>query len=135
MRESYARPGVLTTPTAAMAADCKTQRSRWAGGAAQIAKKHWRQFLPGTSLLDHDQKREFAFGWLAVRCFQDRRHPGSTAHPADLQCIPRVARPLCLFILVARRCSYWQMLSAMVVFMSVQWTVASAAFQAVLPAN
>jgi len=32
--------------------------------AAQIAKKHWRQFLPGTSLLDHDQKREFAFGWL-----------------------------------------------------------------------
>jgi hypothetical protein len=125
MRKSYARPGVLTTPTAAMAEDCKTQRSRWAGGAAQIAKKHWRHFLPGTSLLDHDQKREFAFGWLnwvrgrnhcrrggaaqsdlgAVRCFQDRCHPGSTAHPADLQCIPRVARPLCLFILIARRCS------------------------------
>src|SRR5258707_137733 len=38
MRKSSARPGVLPTPTAAMAGDCKTQRSRWAGGAAQIAK-------------------------------------------------------------------------------------------------
>ena len=29
--------------------------------------------------------------------------------------------------------SYWQMLGAMIVFMSVQWTVASAAFKAALP--
>jgi cellulose synthase/poly-beta-1,6-N-acetylglucosamine synthase-like glycosyltransferase len=41
-----------------------TQRARWAGGAVQIVKKHWRQFLPGESRLDHDQKREFIFGWL-----------------------------------------------------------------------
>jgi hypothetical protein len=31
----------------------------------QIVKKHWRRFLPGQSQLDHDQKREFAFGWLS----------------------------------------------------------------------
>jgi hypothetical protein len=30
----------------------------------QIVKKHWRKFLPGTSRLDHDQKREFLLGWL-----------------------------------------------------------------------
>src|SRR5580692_1981871 len=43
----------------------KTQRARWAGGAVQIVKKHWRRFLPGGSLLDHNQKREFVFGWLS----------------------------------------------------------------------
>src|SRR6202030_2046871 len=43
----------------------RTQRARWAGGAVQIVKKHWRRFLPGQSQLDHDQKREFAFGWLS----------------------------------------------------------------------
>ena len=31
--------------------------------------------------------------------------------------------------------SYWQMLGAMIVFMSVQWTVASAAFKAMFPAS
>jgi hypothetical protein len=31
--------------------------------------------------------------------------------------------------------SYWQMFGAMIVFMSVQWTVASAAFKAALPAS
>jgi glucan 1,3-beta-glucosidase len=31
--------------------------------------------------------------------------------------------------------TYWQMLGAMIVFMSVQWTVASAAFKAALPAS
>ena len=30
----------------------------------QIVRKHWRKFLPGTSRLDHDQKREFLLGWL-----------------------------------------------------------------------
>src|SRR5580692_11232805 len=43
----------------------KTQRARWAAGAVQIVKKHWRRFLPGGSLLDHNQKREFVFGWLS----------------------------------------------------------------------
>jgi cellulose synthase/poly-beta-1,6-N-acetylglucosamine synthase-like glycosyltransferase len=43
----------------------RTQRARWAGGAVQIIKKHWRQFLPGARQLDHDQKREVIVGWLA----------------------------------------------------------------------
>jgi exo-beta-1,3-glucanase (GH17 family) len=101
----------------------RTQRSRWAGGAVQIVKKHWRQFLPGMSQLDHDQKREFVFGWLTwfggrnhrrrggsaqsdlgtVRCVQGRRHPGCTADYADSRCVLCIAHPLCLFIPVARR--------------------------------
>jgi exo-beta-1,3-glucanase (GH17 family)/glycosyltransferase involved in cell wall biosynthesis len=42
----------------------KKQRYRWASGGAQILKKHWRRFLPGSSRLDYDQKREFMVGWL-----------------------------------------------------------------------
>lgn len=42
----------------------KKQRNRWAYGGFQILKKHWRRFLPGASLLNRDQKREFALGWL-----------------------------------------------------------------------
>jgi exo-beta-1,3-glucanase (GH17 family)/cellulose synthase/poly-beta-1,6-N-acetylglucosamine synthase-like glycosyltransferase len=42
----------------------KKQRHRWAYGGFQILKKHWRYFLPGASRLTHDQKREFALGWL-----------------------------------------------------------------------
>jgi hypothetical protein len=42
----------------------KKQRNRWAYGGFQIAKKHWRRFLPGASRLTREQKREFALGWL-----------------------------------------------------------------------
>jgi exo-beta-1,3-glucanase (GH17 family)/cellulose synthase/poly-beta-1,6-N-acetylglucosamine synthase-like glycosyltransferase len=42
----------------------KKQRHRWAYGGFQIIKKHWRYFLPGTSRLTRDQKREFLLGWL-----------------------------------------------------------------------
>src|SRR3984893_12120529 len=42
----------------------KKQRNRWASGGFQIARKHWRRFLPGASLLTGDQKRVFALGWL-----------------------------------------------------------------------
>ncbi len=42
----------------------KRQRDRWASGGFQIVRKHWRRFLPGTSRLTGDQKREFLFGWL-----------------------------------------------------------------------
>ncbi len=42
----------------------KKQRHRWAYGGFQIVRKHWRRFLPGASRLSHDQKREFALGWL-----------------------------------------------------------------------
>jgi cellulose synthase/poly-beta-1,6-N-acetylglucosamine synthase-like glycosyltransferase/exo-beta-1,3-glucanase (GH17 family) len=42
----------------------KTQRHRWAYGGMQIVKKHWRRFLPGVSVLNREQKREFLLGWL-----------------------------------------------------------------------
>jgi len=42
----------------------KKQRDRWAYGGLQIIRKHWRRLLPGARGLTHDQKREFALGWL-----------------------------------------------------------------------
>ena len=133
----------------------KTQRARWAGGAVQIVKKHWRRFLPGASLLDHDQKREFAFGWLSwfgaeivavgAALFNVIWVPfvvfKVVAIPDPLLMMPIIAAFLVsiLHFVSAYRTRvaipYWQMLGAMVVFMSVQWTVASAAFKAALPAR
>ncbi|THD51759.1 MAG: glycosyltransferase [Bradyrhizobium sp.] len=133
----------------------RTQRSRWAGGAVQIVKKHWRQFLPGMSQLDHDQKREFVFGWLT---WFGAEIIAVAAALLNLIWVPFVAFKvvaipdalLTMPILAAFFVSlihfvssyrsrvgvpYRQMLGAMVVFMSVQWTVASAAFQAALPAS
>jgi exo-beta-1,3-glucanase (GH17 family)/cellulose synthase/poly-beta-1,6-N-acetylglucosamine synthase-like glycosyltransferase len=133
----------------------KIQRARWAGGAVQIVKKHWRRFLPGGSLLDHHQKREFAFGWLSwfgseivavvaallnliwvpFVVFQ------VVAIPDPLLLLPSIAAFLVslLHFVSAYRTRvaipYQQMLGAMVVFMSVQWTVASAALKAALPAQ
>jgi hypothetical protein len=132
-----------------------TQRARWAGGAVQIVKKHWRQFLPGASRLDHDQKREFIFGWLN---WFGAEIIAVAAAVLNLIWVPFVAFQvvvipdvlLTLPILAAFFASlihfvssyrlrvgvpYRQMLGAMVVFMSVQWTVASAAFKAALPAR
>jgi cellulose synthase/poly-beta-1,6-N-acetylglucosamine synthase-like glycosyltransferase/exo-beta-1,3-glucanase (GH17 family) len=133
----------------------KTQRSRWAGGAVQIVKKHWRQFLPGRSLLDHHQKREFACGWLS---WFGAEIIAVAAALLNLIWVPFVAfkivaipdplltMPIISAFLVSLAhfvCAYRlrvgvpyrQMLGAMVVFMSVQWTVASAAFRAALPAH
>lgn len=42
----------------------KKQRHRWAYGGVQIARKHWRRFLPGVSSLNREQKRTFLLGWL-----------------------------------------------------------------------
>jgi len=42
----------------------RKQRHRWAYGGAQIVKKHWRAFLPGTNVLTKEQRRDFAVGWL-----------------------------------------------------------------------
>src|SRR3984957_8603942 len=132
-----------------------TQRARWAGGAVQIVKKHWRQFLPGASGLDHDQKREFIFGWLT---WFGAEIIAVAAAVLNLIWVPFVAFQVVVipdvlltlpivaafFVsLIHFVCSYRlrvgvpyrQMLGAMVVFMSVQWTVASAAFKAALPAR
>ncbi|MDR3465563.1 MAG: glycosyltransferase [Xanthobacteraceae bacterium] len=133
----------------------KTQRARWAGGAVQIVKKHWRRFLPGGSKLDRDQKREFARGWLnwlgadvvavAAAILNLIGVPfivlNIVAIPNLLLTLPVIAASL--LSLVHFACAYRlrvaipcrQMLGAMVVLMSVQWTVASAAFKAAFPAR
>ena len=133
----------------------KTQRARWAAGAVQIVKKHWRRFLPGGSLLDHDQKREFAFGWLSWFGSEIVAVAAAllnliwvpfvvfqvVAIPDPLLLLPSIAAFLVslLHFVSAYRTRvavpYTQMFGAMVVFMSVQWTVASAAFKAVFPAR
>lgn len=46
-----------------VAAYC-TQRQRWAYGAMQILRKHWKAFLPGARDLGFRQKWHFATGWL-----------------------------------------------------------------------
>jgi cellulose synthase/poly-beta-1,6-N-acetylglucosamine synthase-like glycosyltransferase/exo-beta-1,3-glucanase (GH17 family) len=132
-----------------------TQRARWAGGAVQIVKKHWRQFLPGASRLDHDQKREFIFGWLtwlgaeiiavAAAVFNLIWVPFVAFQvvviPDVLLTLPIVAAFLVSLIHFVSSyrlrvgVPYRHMLGAMVVFMSVQWTVASAAFKAAFPAR
>ncbi len=133
----------------------KTQRARWAGGAVQIVKKHWRRFVPGGSRLDRDQKREFVFGWLSWFGAEIVAVAAAllnliwvpfvvfqvVAIPDPLLLLPSVAAFLVslLHFVSAYRArvavSFPQMLGAMVVFMSVQWTVASAAFKAALPAR
>ena len=133
----------------------RTQRSRWAGGAVQIARKHWRRFLPGRSQLSFDQKREFAFGWLS---WFGAEIIAVAAAVLNLLWVPFVALKivavpdmlLTLPILAAFAVSlihfscsyplrvhvpYRQMPGAMLVFMSLQWTVASAAFKAVFPTH
>jgi cellulose synthase/poly-beta-1,6-N-acetylglucosamine synthase-like glycosyltransferase/exo-beta-1,3-glucanase (GH17 family) len=133
----------------------RTQRSRWAGGAVQIVRKHWRQFLPGMSRLDRDQKREFILGWLSWFGAEIIAVAAAilnliwvlfvafkvVAIPDALLTLPILVASLVSLVHFA--CSYQlrvavpyrQMLGAMVVFMSVQWTVASAALKAALPAR
>ncbi|PIQ51633.1 MAG: glycosyl transferase [Comamonadaceae bacterium CG12_big_fil_rev_8_21_14_0_65_59_15] len=42
----------------------KTQRHRWAYGAVQIFRKHWRHMLPGSKTLTRPQKVHYVTGWL-----------------------------------------------------------------------
>ena len=42
----------------------KTQRHRWAYGAIQILKKHWKEFKPSAKNLTPRQKKKFVAGWF-----------------------------------------------------------------------
>ncbi len=42
----------------------RTQRHRWAYGAIQILKKHWRHFMPSSTTLTKYQKYHFVAGWF-----------------------------------------------------------------------
>jgi cellulose synthase/poly-beta-1,6-N-acetylglucosamine synthase-like glycosyltransferase len=57
--ESFGR-GVIPDTLAAY----KTQRFRWAYGAVQIMKRHWRSLLPAGDGLTSSQKYHFIAGWL-----------------------------------------------------------------------
>jgi hypothetical protein len=50
----------------------KTQRHRWAYGAVQIMKHHWRNLLPGSKVLTAGQRYHFIAGW--VPWFADAAH-------------------------------------------------------------
>ncbi len=50
----------------------KTQRFRWAYGAVQIVKKHWRAMLPGSKMLTRGQRYHFIAGWMPW--FADAAH-------------------------------------------------------------
>jgi len=50
----------------------KTQRHRWAYGAVQIMKHHWRNLLPGSKVLTPGQRYHFIAGW--VPWFADAAH-------------------------------------------------------------
>ena len=50
----------------------KTQRHRWAYGAVQIVKKHWRAMLPGSKSLTRGQRYHFIAGWMPW--FADAAH-------------------------------------------------------------
>lgn len=50
----------------------KTQRFRWAYGAVQILKHHWKELLPGAKKLTSGQKYHFVTGWLPW--FADAAH-------------------------------------------------------------
>ena len=134
----------------------RTQRSRWAGGAVQIIKKHWRQFLPGASRLNGDQRREFIFGWATWFGAEIIAVAASLLNliwtpfvAFQLVAIPTALLTLPIFaaflVSVAHFASSYrsrvaalslrQMLGAMVVAMSVQWTIARAALEAALPAR
>jgi cellulose synthase/poly-beta-1,6-N-acetylglucosamine synthase-like glycosyltransferase/exo-beta-1,3-glucanase (GH17 family) len=50
----------------------KTQRHRWAYGAVQILKHHWRNLLPGSKVLTPGQRYHFVAGWIPW--FADAAH-------------------------------------------------------------
>jgi cellulose synthase/poly-beta-1,6-N-acetylglucosamine synthase-like glycosyltransferase/exo-beta-1,3-glucanase (GH17 family) len=124
----------------------KAQRYRWAMGAVQIIKKHWRRFLPGASLLYRDQKHAFAIGWLSWLGAESVAVASAilnllwvpfigfrlVAIPDEVLTLPIVAAfmvTLMHFVFAYRlrvAVSFWQMIGAMFVFMSTQWTVARA---------
>jgi cellulose synthase/poly-beta-1,6-N-acetylglucosamine synthase-like glycosyltransferase/exo-beta-1,3-glucanase (GH17 family) len=126
----------------------KTQRHRWAYGAVQIIKKHWRHMLPGSRTLNPAQKRGFVAGWF----FWLSDAMGAFAAAVGLLWVPMVlfvgvlipTVPLSVPILIAFlvnvlhcvllyrarvRETALRILGAAVAAMSLQWTVAKAVFE------
>jgi exo-beta-1,3-glucanase (GH17 family)/cellulose synthase/poly-beta-1,6-N-acetylglucosamine synthase-like glycosyltransferase len=124
----------------------KKQRYRWAYGGFQILRKHWRYLLPRVNALTHDQKREFAVGWLnwlgaesigvAVAILNLVWVPvvafAGIAIPDKILTVPILAAflvTLMHFVSLYRlrvAIPSGQMFGAVIAAMSVQWTVARA---------
>jgi hypothetical protein len=124
----------------------KKQRYRWAYGGFQILRKHWRYLLPRANALTHDQKREFAVGWLnwlgaesigvAVAILNLVWVPvvafAGIAIPDKILTVPILAAflvTLTHFVSLYRlrvAIPSGQMFGAVIAAMSVQWTVARA---------
>ena len=124
----------------------KKQRHRWAYGGLQILKKHWRSLLPRVGSLTHQQKREFAFGWLnwlgaealgvLVAILNIAWVPvvafSGIAIPDQILTVPILAAfavTLAHFVALYRlrvAVRPAQMLGAVLAAMAVQWTVARA---------
>jgi exo-beta-1,3-glucanase (GH17 family)/cellulose synthase/poly-beta-1,6-N-acetylglucosamine synthase-like glycosyltransferase len=124
----------------------KKQRHRWAYGAVQIMKKHWRRFLPGASRLTSEQKRDYALGWLnwlgaesigvAVAILNLLWVPVvafvGIAIPDKILTVPIIAAflvSLMHFVMLYRlrvAIPIGQMIASVFAAMSVQWTVARA---------
>ncbi|HYC05559.1 MAG TPA: glycosyltransferase [Azospirillaceae bacterium] len=80
----------------------KTQRFRWAYGAVQIIKRHWREMLPEGQKLTFGQKYHFVTGWLPW--FADAAHMafviGGIIWSAGLLLLPKyIEFPPTVFVL------------------------------------
>src|SRR5499427_6851571 len=124
----------------------KKQRYRWAYGGFQILRKHWRHLMLRDGGLTHEQKREFAIGWLnwlgaesigvAVAILNLLWVPVvafvGIAIPDKILTIPILAAfavTLAHFVALYRlrvAVPLGQMIGAVIAAMSVQWTVARA---------
>ncbi|MBE1236215.1 glycosyltransferase [Phaeovibrio sulfidiphilus] len=129
----------------------KTQRHRWAYGAIQIIRKHWRDVLPGAKGLNRAQKMDFITGWLVwlsdalgasvavlsllwvpVVIWVGTRLPlGAIMTPAIAAVLINVLHALLLYRLRVK-ISPVRAFRAAIAAMSLQFTVARAVFKALI---
>ncbi|CAK0768772.1 membrane hypothetical protein [Gammaproteobacteria bacterium] len=125
----------------------KRQRYRWAYGAMQIMKGHWRNLLPGRGPLSGWQKFHFVTGWMPwladamhllfslaalIWSFAMIAVPGKAGFPLTVFLVPTIAlfgfKLLHSFWLYAARvpCNLWERIGASVAGMSLTHSIARA---------
>ncbi|MBI1208487.1 MAG: glycosyltransferase [Azospirillum sp.] len=134
----------------------KTQRFRWAYGAVQIMKRHWRELLPSGTRLSKGQKYHFVTGWLPW--IADAAHlivgvaavvwtvllltlPKYFEFPPNAFMIPTLSVfafkvAACLALYKARvKCSFFQKIGAAIAGMALTHTVGRAVWQGLFTAG